>query len=93
MQSKKFKLIFSLTDDGGLQIDENSPRDVLSSSRLTEESVERIVTTTDRLITRHLTVGLDAVFQTVQLPTSIAHLDSGLADMDGNTLTLKKVNN
>ena len=31
------------------------------------------------------------MLQTVQLPAGIAHLDTGLADMDGDTFTLKRV--
>jgi hypothetical protein len=31
--------------------------------------------------------GLDAVLQAVQLPAGIAHLDTGLADVDGDDLT------
>jgi len=77
----------NLIDYGRLQVDKDGSRHVFASASLAEEGVERVVTPTDRLVTRHLTVGLDAVFQAVQLPTGIAHLHSGLADMYGNTLT------
>ena len=42
----------------------------------------QIIASSDRLIRRHLTVRLDAVFQTVQLPARIADLYSGLTDVD-----------
>lgn len=34
-----------------------------------------------------MAIGLDSVLKTVELPTGIAHLDSGLADMNGQTFT------
>jgi len=46
-----------------------------------------IVAAADGLVGRHLAVGLDAVLQAVQLPAGIAHLDTGLADVDGDDLT------
>jgi len=61
---------------------------VLASAGLTEESVERVITASDGFVTRHLTVWLDAVLETVQLPAGVAHLHSGLADMYGDTLSL-----
>jgi hypothetical protein len=60
---------------------------MFAGSSLAEERVERVVSSTDSLVTRHLTIGLNAVLQTVQLPTSIAHLDTSLTDMDRDTLT------
>jgi len=62
---------------------------VFASSSFTEERVERVVSTTNRLVTRHLTIGLDAMFQTVQLPAGVANLHSGLADMYADALTLQ----
>ena len=79
----------SLTNDSGLQIDHHSAGNVLSGTSLAEEGVERIITTTNGLVRRHLAIGLDTVLKTVQLPTGIAHLDTGLADMDRNNLTLQ----
>jgi hypothetical protein len=55
---------------------------MFSCSSFTEESVEGVVSTTDSFITWHLTIWLNSVFKTVQLPTGIAHLNSGLANMD-----------
>ena len=56
---------------------------------LAEEGIEGIIAPSDGLVTGHLAVGLDPVLQAVQLPAGIAHLDTGLADMNGNTLTLQ----
>lgn len=67
-----------LTDDGWFEIDEDRPWDVFPCSSLTEEGVEGVVSSSDRLITRHLTIWLDTVFQTIQLPTGVSHLDAGL---------------
>ena len=51
-----------------------------------ESYIERVIT--DLLVGGHGAVGLDAVLQAVQLPAGVAHLDTGLADMDGETFTL-----
>ena len=61
---------------------------MLASAGLAEEGVEGVVTTADGLVGGHLAVGLDAVLQAVQLPAGIADLHSGLAHVDGDTLTL-----
>jgi len=71
-------------NDVGLQVDEDGARNVLSGASLGEESVERIVATADRLVGWHLSIGLDSVLEAVQLPAGIAHLDSGLADVDAD---------
>jgi len=77
-----------LTDDSGLQVHKDGSGDVFAGSSLAEEGVEGVVSSSDGLVTRHLTVRLDAVLQAVELPAGIAHLDSGLADMHRDTLTL-----
>jgi hypothetical protein len=55
---------------------------MFSSASFTEECIERVISTTDSFIARHLAIRLNSVFQAVKFPTSIAHLDSGLADMN-----------
>ena len=62
---------------------------MFSRTSLAEESIEGIIASSNSLVTWHLTVRLDSVFQAIQLPAGIADLHSGLADMDGYTLTLK----
>ena len=62
---------------------------MFASSSLAEEGVEGVVSPSDGLVTGHLAIRLDPVLQTIQLPAGIAHLDSGLADMDGDAFTLE----
>ena len=62
---------------------------MLSSTSLTEESVEGIVSSADGLVGGHLAVWLDAVLETVQLPTCITDLHAGLSNMDRDALTLQ----
>jgi len=76
-----------LIDDGRLQIYEDATGDVLTSTSLGEEGVEGIIATTDGLIGGHLTIGLDAVFQTEQLPAGVTDLDTGLTDMKAQSFT------
>jgi len=60
---------------------------VLSGTGLGEEGVERIVATTDGLVRGHLAVWLDTVLKAVQLPTGVAHLATGLANVYGDNFT------
>lgn len=60
---------------------------MLAGTSLREESVERVITTTDRLVGWHLSVRLDAVLKAVKFPAGVTDLDTGLADVDGDTLT------
>jgi len=76
-----------LIDYSGFKIDEHRSGDMLASASLAEEGVEGVVSTSDGLVTGHLAIRLDSVLQTVQLPASIADLDTGLSDMDGDTFT------
>jgi hypothetical protein len=63
---------------------------VLASACLAEERAEGVVATTDGLVGGHLTIGLDAMFQAVQLPACIADLNSSLTYVDRQTLTLQQ---
>ena len=65
---------------------------MFARTSLTEERVEGIIPTTDGLVAGHLSIRLDAVFQTVELPASIAHLHASLANMDADALTLQTKN-
>jgi len=71
-----------LIDDGRLEIEEDSAGDVLASTSLGEEGVESVVTATDGLIGRHLTVRLDTVLEAEELPAGVTDLDTGLTDVD-----------
>ena len=77
-----------LTYYSGLQVYEDSTWHVFAGSSLAKEGVEGVVSTADSLVRRHLTVGLDTVLETVELPAGISYLDTGLSDVDRDTLTL-----
>ena len=83
---------YLLTYNGGFQIDKDGPRIMLSAAGLTEEGVEGVGTLSHGLVAGHLTIGLDAVLQAVQLPAGIAYLDTGLANMDWDAFTLQQKN-
>lgn len=76
-----------LINNGGFQIQENGSWDVLSSSGFREESVEGIITTTDSFIRWHLSVWLNSVFKTEQLPAGITDLDTSLTNVYGDDLS------
>merc|ERR1719326_1234531 len=76
-----------LIDHGRLQVDEHRARDVLASTSLREERVERIVTATDRLVRRHLAIRLDTVLEAEQLPARVPNLRARLAHVDEDRLT------
>ena len=83
-------LIIKLTDDSGLQINKDSPGDMLASTSLREEGVEGVVAAPDGLVRGHLAIRLNAMLEAVELPATISDLGPGLADVDGDALTLKK---
>ena len=53
---------------------------------LGEEGVERVISLPDGGVARHHPVRLDPVLEAVELPAGVAHLDAGLADVDGDAL-------
>ena len=69
-------------NDCWLEIKEDGSWDVLSSSSLREESVEGIITSTDGFIRWHLTIRLNTVFKTEELPAGVTNLNTGLSNMD-----------
>ncbi|KAL0611588.1 Zinc finger protein [Plecturocebus cupreus] len=71
-----------------LAVYKHCPGHVLASTCLTEEGVEGVISSPNGLVTWHLAIGLDAVFQAVELPAGIANLDTSLANVDGDALTL-----
>lgn len=76
-----------LTDNSWLKIDHHGPRYHLAGTRLVEEGVEAIIRTGD-FVGWHSSVWLDSVFQTIQLPARIAHLDARLTHVHRYTLAL-----
>jgi hypothetical protein len=55
---------------------------VLTSTGLREERVEGVITTTDGLVGRHLTIRLNTVLEAVQLPATITSLHTSLTKMN-----------
>lgn len=80
--------LFFLTDNGWFQIYKHRSGDVFAGAGLTEERVEGVVSSSYGLITGHLAIRLDSVLQTIQLPAPITYLDTCLADVHADTLTL-----
>ena len=76
-----------LINNSRLKIEENASWDMLSSSGFGEKGVEGIITTSDGLVRRHLTIRLNTVLEAVQLPASITNLDTGLSNMNGDNFT------
>lgn len=79
-----------LVDNRGLQIEEDSSRNVLARRSLTKEGVEGILLNMTRDI-RHSTVGIDAMLHTIELPNSITSLASSLSDVDRDNLTHSEI--
>jgi len=69
-------------DDSGFQIEEDGSGDVLAGTSFREKGVEGIITTSDGLVRRHLTIRLDTVFQTEEFPTGVTDLDTTLTDVN-----------
>ena len=74
--------VLTITYHRGLQIHKNCSGDMFSSSSLTKESVERIISSSNCLVTGHLAIWLDAMLQAIQLPAGIANLDTSLTNVD-----------
>ena len=74
-----------LVTNGWFQINVHRTWDVFARARLGEEGVEGIVATSHGLIGRHLSIGLNSMFETVKFPTAVTGLDTGLAHVDGDT--------
>ena len=78
------------TYNSWLKVNKYSTRHMFACPSLAEEGVEGVVSPSDGLVTRHLAVRLDAMLEAIQLPACIANLDTSLAHMDGNALTLQE---
>ena len=73
-----------------LQVDEHGTGHVLAGAGLGEEGAEGVIAVPHGLVRGDGAVRLDAVLETVKLPAGIAHLATGLADMDGDALALEE---
>jgi hypothetical protein len=60
---------------------------MLSRTCFREESVKSVIAASNCLVTRHLTVRLNAMFETEELPASISNLHTSLAEMKTESLT------
>lgn len=83
---------YSLTDYCRLKVDKDGTWHIFPGTSLTEEGGEGVIVAADRLVAGHLSVRLDAVLQTVELPAGVAHLNACLAHMNGDALTLWRQN-
>ena len=59
---------------------------MLASTCLTEEGNEGVIFSPNGLVIWHLAIGLNAMFQAIQLPAGIANLDTSLVNVDGDAL-------
>ena len=59
---------------------------MLSSSSLGEEGAEAVISS-GGLVRGQQAIGLQTVLQAVELPAGIAHLATGLANVNGNTFS------
>mmetsp|Transcript_48999 Transcript_48999/g.88100 ORF Transcript_48999/g.88100 Transcript_48999/m.88100 type:complete len:322 (-) Transcript_48999:28-993(-) len=76
-----------LIHDSRFEIDHHTTRDVLAGTRLAEKCVKCIIATSNGLVTWHLTIRLDAMFQAEELPAGIADLNATLSDVNADGLT------
>ncbi|KAI8364179.1 hypothetical protein BD560DRAFT_403235 [Blakeslea trispora] len=67
-------------NNSGLQINEDCTGNVLAVTCFAEESRERSVVCC--IFLRNETIGLDTVFQTIKLPTSVTDLNTSLTDVN-----------
>ena len=82
----------TLTYNSWLKINKDSTGDMFPCTSFTEKCIEGVISSTNGLVRWHLSIRLDTMLQTVQLPASIANLHSSLTNMNRDTLTLQ-VNN
>ena len=60
---------------------------MFSAASLREESLEGVISKS--LVRGHASIRLDSMLETVEFPTGISNLDSSLANVNRDTLTLK----
>ena len=77
-----------LVNDSWLQVYKDCSWNMMATSGLREEGLEGVVP--EGLVGGHVAVGLDAMFEAVEFPAGVSDLATGLADVDGDALTLGK---
>jgi len=70
-----------------LKIKVDGTRDVLSGTGLGEEGVEGVITTTDGLVGRHLSIRLDTVLKAQKLPGAVTNLATSLSKVKAKALS------
>jgi len=60
---------------------------MLSGTCLREEGVECIISSTDGLVARHLTIWLDTVLEAEELPAGVTNLDTTLTQVEAEDFT------
>jgi hypothetical protein len=60
---------------------------MLASSSLREEGVEGIIATPNSFIGWHLPIWLNTMLQAEEFPACVAHLDTGLTEMNTKAFT------
>jgi hypothetical protein len=70
-----------------LKIEVNSTGNVFSGTSLGEKGVEGVITTTNGLIGRHLTIRLDSVLKAKKLPCSVTDLATSLSKVKAKALS------
>jgi hypothetical protein len=55
-----------LINDSGLQVNKDSPGDMLATASLGKEGVEGVIGCADSLVRRHLAIRLDAVLKAAE---------------------------
>ena len=74
-----------LIDNRGLKIEEDGSGNVITGTSLGDEGVESVVTTSDGLIGRHLTVRLNLVLEAIKLPVDyVTNGVDSLPEVDEN---------
>ena len=74
-------------NDCGFQVYKHCPGHMLASICLTEEGVERVISSPNGVVTWHLAIRLDAMFQAIELPAGVADLNTSLANVDRDAFT------
>ena len=75
-----------LVNDGRYQVNKDGPRHVFARPSLREEGGEAVISKC--LVRRHMSIRLDTVLKTIELPTTVTNLATSLANVHGDTLTL-----
>ena len=63
---------------------------MFSCSSFRKEGVEWVISCSNCLVGRHLTIRLDAMFKAIKFPAGVADLATGLPNVDWDALTLKE---